>query len=90
MTQASAKTKITANTNNEKEVFCVRKLFGGGFGISLPERFIDLSNFRLVPDHQEVWSDAHTDQSIIIELVERVNEQKDENAAHYHYYDIAA
>lgn len=26
------------------------------------------SNFRVIPDHQEVWADADTDQSIIIEL----------------------
>lgn len=27
-----------------------------------------LSDFRQIPDHQEVWADADTDQSIIIEL----------------------
>lgn len=79
----------TTSNNKQKEIFCVQKLFGGAFEISLPKRFIDLSNFRLVPDHQEVWSDPHSDQSIIIELVEMVSNLKGEKAVKYHYNDIA-
>eukprot|EP01084_Bolivina_argentea_P107021 191382_1 len=91
MAQEAVKKQTTQEVTNKNnnEIFCVQKLFGGAFEISLPKRFIDLSNFRLVPDHQEVWSDAYTDQSIIVELVEMVTEQKDENASKYHYNDIA-
>ena len=79
----------TTDNNKQKEIFCVQKLFGGAFEISLPKRFVDLSNFRLVPDHQEVWSDPHSDQSIIIELVEMVQNMDGEKAVKYHYNDIA-
>merc|ERR1712039_808304 len=75
----------------EENAFVMRKLYGGAFEIGLPQRFVDLSSFRLVPDHQEVWSDAHSDQSIIIELVEppRVKDQTDVEAIQYHFNDIA-
>jgi hypothetical protein len=28
----------------------------------------DVSRFRVVPDHQEVWSHVESDQSVIIEI----------------------
>lgn len=31
-----------------------RQLFGGAFDMSMPARFADISNFRPVPDNQEV------------------------------------
>jgi hypothetical protein len=46
-------------------------LFGGMAIIELPDRFGDVSDFRPVPDHQEVLADASTDQSIIIEILVR-------------------
>lgn len=47
------------------------KLYGGSFGFMLPERFIDVSQFRIVPDHQEVFIDSECDQSVIVEVVDR-------------------
>ena len=85
----TVKQQTTMAEDGSKNAMCVQKLFGGAFVISLPKRFIDLSDFRLVPDHQEVWSDAHQDESVIVELVERVSEQKDDKAAAYHFNDIA-
>ncbi len=42
---------------------------------------IDLfSSIRLVPNNQEVFMHAESDQSIIIEILERVDEVTDENA----------
>ncbi len=35
-------------------------LYGGVFAIDLPERFLDISEFRVVPDHQEVRVNALT------------------------------
>lgn len=32
-----------------------RQLFGGAIEVSLPERLVDVSDFRPVPDNQEVW-----------------------------------
>ncbi|ETO26247.1 ran-binding protein [Reticulomyxa filosa] len=65
-----------------------RSLFGGAFEITLPETFVDLSDFRQVPDNQEVYSDANADTSVIIEIVERVD-VKDEDSAKYHFDEIA-
>ncbi|KAJ3218728.1 hypothetical protein HDU67_004248 [Dinochytrium kinnereticum] len=48
-----------------------KELFGGAITISLPDRFVDASVLREVPDNQEVFIDTKgTDQSIIIELLE--------------------
>ena len=45
-----------------------RPLFGGAMSVSLPPRFVDVSPFRDIPDHQEVLADADTDQSLIVEV----------------------
>ncbi len=45
------------------------------------EIIIDLfSTIRLVPNNQEVFMHAESDQSIIVEILERVDEVSDENA----------
>lgn len=36
-----------------------RELFGGAIDLNFPERFVDISNFRQVPDHQEVSSEKN-------------------------------
>ena len=45
-----------------------RALYGGAMSVSLPSRLEDVSHFRPVPDHQEVFADTSTDQSFIVEL----------------------
>jgi hypothetical protein len=30
-------------------------LYGGALGVALPASFVDVSQLRQVPDHQEVW-----------------------------------
>ncbi|KAL0047957.1 hypothetical protein WJX82_004231 [Trebouxia sp. C0006] len=52
------------------EQLITRALFGGAIEMSLPQRFVDVSDYRPVPDHQEVWTDATLDQSVILEIVE--------------------
>lgn len=44
------------------------ELYGGAFTIDYPNRFVDISHYRPIPDHQEVYIDPDRDQSIIIEL----------------------
>jgi hypothetical protein len=39
-----------------------------------------ISSIRLVPNNQEVFMHAESDQSIIVEILERVDEVSDENA----------
>jgi hypothetical protein len=50
-----------------------RPLFGGSINIQLPERFIDISDFRPIPDNQEVFADANIDQSLIIDIMVRIH-----------------
>ena len=50
------------------------QLFGGMVSMDVPTRMEDVSNFRPVPDHQEIYTDANSDQSVIIELLVRVLE----------------
>ena len=81
------------NNDSNKKVKKIEKiypvdLFGGALSIHLPKRYIDLSNFRQIPDHQEVYSDANKDESIIIEILERVN-ISDNKAIKYHFNDIS-
>ncbi|KAL0030275.1 hypothetical protein WJX77_007077 [Trebouxia sp. C0004] len=54
------------------EQLITRALFGGAIKMSLPQRFVDVSDYRPVPDHQEVWTDATLDQSVILEIVVRM------------------
>lgn len=47
----------------------LRQLFGGAVAIGVPDRLVDVSDFRPVPDNQEVLADGATDQSLIIEIM---------------------
>ncbi|XP_053121699.1 ran guanine nucleotide release factor [Hemicordylus capensis] len=64
-------------------------LFGGAFSALLPPGSLDVSELRQVPDNQEVFVHPSTDQSIIIELLEYQAGVADENAARYHFEDMA-
>lgn len=46
------------------------ELYGGAMSLEIPSRLVDISAFRQVPDHQEVFADADTDQSVIVEINE--------------------
>lgn len=63
-----------------------RELFGGAMRISLPSRFMDVSDVRPVPDHQEVFADVDTDSSVIVEVLEL---HEAENVAQYYFHDMA-
>ncbi|KAK9764838.1 hypothetical protein K7432_007345 [Basidiobolus ranarum] len=66
-----------------------KELFGGAITTYIPSSFIDISQLREVPDNQEVYVDTDTDQSIIVELLELVEEASDEECAKYHFKQIA-
>ena len=53
----------------ESEVIPVRQLFGGAIDMCIPARLVDVSDFRPVPDNQEVLADGATDQSVIVEIL---------------------
>lgn len=68
--------------------WAVRELYGGAISCAMPKRFVDVSDFRQIPNHQEVWADADTDQSIIIELNSLDEEISDEEAAAHYQRDL--
>ncbi|XP_047391002.1 ran guanine nucleotide release factor-like [Sciurus carolinensis] len=63
-------------------------LFGGAFSSILFPGAIDVSDFRPVPDNQEVFCYPVTDQSLIVELLELQAHVRGEVAAQYHFEDI--
>ncbi|SPQ97756.1 Ran guanine nucleotide release factor [Plasmodiophora brassicae] len=65
-----------------------RTLYGGAFTIDVPASLVDVSQFRQVPDHQEVFACADTDQSVIVEIVDR-SEVADSDCAKYYFQDLA-
>lgn len=67
-----------------------RPLFGGALSAALPCSAKDISELREIPDNQEVFTHPHTDQSMIVELVEYQEQVEDQDAAKYHFEDIAS
>ncbi|KAI7821299.1 hypothetical protein BX661DRAFT_200765 [Kickxella alabastrina] len=54
----------------------------------VPSTFIDVSQFRTVPDHQEVFADQQpTDQNLIVEILESAPYEKHE-ALRYHFAQV--
>ncbi|CAL8394757.1 unnamed protein product [Boreogadus saida] len=64
-------------------------LFGGAISARIPHSARDISDVREVPDNQEVFAHGHTDQSLIVELLEFESNVEDLDAAKYHFEDIA-
>lgn len=64
-------------------------LFGGALSTVLPHSFTDISKLREIPDNQEVFAHTNTDQSLIVELVEYQGQVADQDAARFHFEDIA-
>lgn len=47
----------------------LHKLFGGTIEMLFPQRMIDVSDLRQVPDNQEVFTDAAQHQTLIVEVL---------------------
>eukprot|EP00928_Gymnodinium_smaydae_P015011 TRINITY_DN15506_c0_g1_i1.p1 TRINITY_DN15506_c0_g1~~TRINITY_DN15506_c0_g1_i1.p1 ORF type:complete len:216 (+),score=51.78 TRINITY_DN15506_c0_g1_i1:59-649(+) len=65
------------------------ELYGGALSCELPVTFADASNFRQVPDHQEVWVDSGSDRSFMVEILERKTEVSDDRAVEFFLQDLA-
>jgi hypothetical protein len=63
-------------------------LYGGAIKAILPGSFTDASNFRQVPDHQEVFVNDQNNDSIVFDILERL-EGGDEEAVKEHVKEIA-
>ncbi|KAG5437048.1 hypothetical protein PCK2_001033 [Pneumocystis canis] len=68
--------------------FLTKYLFGGAISTCIPNDFIDASQFRPIPDHQEVLININDERSLIIEIVECVSVD-DINAAKFHFDSLA-
>jgi hypothetical protein len=66
-----------------------RALFGGALELALPARLVDVSDFRPVPDAQEVWADGDVDQSLVVEALELAAGVPDAEAAAFYFADLA-
>ncbi|KAI9011541.1 hypothetical protein BC832DRAFT_590758 [Gaertneriomyces semiglobifer] len=65
-------------------------LFGGAITTVIPDGFVDASQFREVPDNQEVFvSMRNPDQSMIVELLELAEDASDAAAARFHFQQLA-
>ncbi|GMF10449.1 unnamed protein product [Phytophthora lilii] len=67
----------------------LRELFGGALSCEIPEGFADVSSFRQVPDNQEVFANATTDQCVIVELLQFEAGVEDARSARYFFNEIA-
>mmetsp|Transcript_32571 Transcript_32571/g.95333 ORF Transcript_32571/g.95333 Transcript_32571/m.95333 type:complete len:188 (-) Transcript_32571:258-821(-) len=66
------------------------ELYGGAMTCELPRSFVDASQMREVPDHQEVWVDTATDRSFIVEVLDRKTEVPDDQAITFFLEDLAS
>ncbi|RNA05363.1 Ran guanine nucleotide release factor [Brachionus plicatilis] len=66
----------------------LQKLYGGSIYAFIPPGAVDISKMRQVPDSQEVFAHASTDQSIIFDILEYLDEA-DEEACRTHFNEIA-
>ncbi|KAI9359395.1 hypothetical protein BD770DRAFT_385937 [Pilaira anomala] len=65
-----------------------QELFGGAISTIVKNSFVDASQFRQIPDNQEVFVDMSTQQSLIFELLEQV-EASNQEIAKYHFQQLA-
>jgi len=74
----------------EKKDVHVQELFGGALSCILPNNAKDMSTVRDIPDNQEVFAHELTDQSLMVDILEYQTHVTAEQAARYHYFDIAS
>lgn len=72
-----------------REEILHHELFGGAIGLSFPNRLVDISGFRPVPDHQEVFADGAQDQSLIVEILQYQSHVADDAVAAHLFKDLA-
>jgi hypothetical protein len=65
-------------------------LFGGAISIHVPSTMVDISEFRQVPDNQEVFVDDAAAMSIIVELLDgNADSDPDSCSVSYHFQELA-
>ncbi|KAJ2512715.1 hypothetical protein GGI11_003098 [Coemansia sp. RSA 2049] len=67
-----------------------QQLYGGAMSMAVPAGMEDVSAVREIPDHQEVFANSMTDQSIIVEILETAAEHHEERSALVHHFNELA
>ncbi|RMZ84188.1 hypothetical protein DV738_g605, partial [Chaetothyriales sp. CBS 135597] len=70
--------------------FSLRELYGGAITTELPSDYVDASNVRQVPDHQEVYLSPTQLTSLIFEINQYAAADSDADAVHLHFSDVIA
>ena len=65
-----------------------QSLYGGAITMSFTSTYSDISHLRVVPDHQEVWTDSF-DNTIILELLNLKTEIDTKDAGTFFFHDLA-
>eukprot|EP00966_Prymnesium_polylepis_P190837 4422795-Prymnesium_polylepis.1 len=65
-------------------------LFGGALAIALEGDWLDASDVRPVPDHQEVWTERNGTRALVVEILERVDAPTDTAAAAAHFEELSS
>ncbi|KAL1514509.1 hypothetical protein AB1Y20_003608 [Prymnesium parvum] len=63
-------------------------LFGGALSVELHGHWLDASDVRPVPDHQEVWTERDGPRALVIELLQRVDAH-DDRAVCAHFEELS-
>ena len=88
MSSTSSPFVLCSNTTNTTTL-TKQDLYGGAITMSFAADFKDVSSLRVVPDHQEVWTDDGHDNTIIIELLNLKEEVSTDDAASFFFNDLA-
>ncbi|KAJ2740365.1 hypothetical protein H4S06_006129 [Coemansia sp. BCRC 34490] len=68
----------------------IQQLYGGAMSMAVPAGMEDVSAVREIPDHQEVFANSMTDQSIIVEILESAAEHEEARSALVHHFNELA
>ena len=82
---ASMKYVLSSLSTVKNTKYPVKGLYGGAMSIVVPKRFRDVSDFRPVPDSQEVFTCLDTSETLIVEIMEYQNDVSDEKAAKFFF-----
>lgn len=70
-------------------VYNEKPLYGGALASELPATYADVSTFREVPDHQEVFVDNESEASLIVELFDYEHDFTDDLIIRHYFDDLA-
>ena len=86
---ASMKYVLSSLSRVKNTKYPVKELYGGAMSIVVPKRFRDVSDFRPVPDSQEVFTCLDTSETLIVEILQYQNDVSDEKAAKFFFEELA-